>query len=74
MSFPSRSCFFNHVLNGRVQPFLPPVDDPSVYSGLILRLFSILLFRAVKPTLGGQTDRSLPLHLLWGLLKGCYGE
>lgn len=74
MPFPSRSCFFNHVLNSRVQPFLPPVDDPSVYLGLILRLFSILLFRAVEPTLGGQTNRSLPLHRLWGFLKGCYGE
>lgn len=62
--------------------FFRLLNDPSVCSGLILWLFSILLFRAVKPTLGGQTD-SLFLFIFFGgsskaAMEGepqlCFGE
>lgn len=47
--------------------------DASVCLGLFLFLLSTPLFLAVRATQAGQMDRSLPLRLLWGLMKGCHG-
>lgn len=66
LSFPIEPCFFSHLLNVRVQPFFHLFNDASICLGLSLILPSTPVFWAVKATLAGQMDRSLPLWLLWG--------